>query len=112
MKRIKFQLAGIVTATLLAACAGTPISLGSRVTGPIPTGAERTITAEACGFQLLLFIPIGINDRAQRAYRDLEVEADGDFITNVQVQERWTYAFVGTRYCTGLRAKAVRQKSS
>jgi len=112
MKTITRQLAGILTAALLAACAGTPVSLGTRVTGPIPTGEERTITAEACGFQLLLFIPISINSRAQRAYQALEVEAGGDFITNVQVQERWSYGFVGTQYCTGLQAKAVKPKSS
>lgn len=110
MKTIHRLLAGSVSAALLAACAGTPVSLGTRVTGPIPTGAVRTITAEACGFQLLLFIPIKINSRAQRAYRELEEKAGGDFITNVQVQERWTYGFVGTQYCTVLQAKAVRPK--
>jgi hypothetical protein len=105
-------LAGIAAVALVAGCAGTPVALGTRVAGPVPTGAERTITAEACGFQLLLFFPIGINDRAERAYQALEAEAAGDFITDVQVQERWTYVFVGTQYCTGLRAKAIRPKSS
>jgi len=112
MKTLKCQLAGIVTVTVLAACAGTPVSLGTRVVGPVPDGAERTIEAEACGFQLLLFIPININDRAQRAYQILEGQAGGDFITDVQVEERWTYGLVGTAYCTALRAKAVRPKSS
>jgi len=112
VKTINRQLTCIVTVALLAACAGTPVSLGTRVTGPIPTGAERTITAEGCGFQLLLFIPISINSRAQRAYQELEAQAGGDFITNVQVQERWTYGLVGTQYCTTLQAKAVRPKSS
>jgi hypothetical protein len=112
MKTINRLSAGIATAALLAACAGTPVSLGTRAAGPIPTGEARTITAEACGFQLLLFIPISINSRAERAYQALEAEAGGDFITNVQVKERWTYGFVGTQYCTVLQAKAVRPKSS
>jgi len=112
MRNIHGQLVSIVAATLLAACTGAPVTLGTRVAGPIPAGVERTITSEACGFQLILLIPIGINGRAQRAYQALEVEADGDYITNVEVQERWTYAFVGTMYCTELRAKAVRPKSS
>ena len=111
MNRIKNQLVCILTSLLLTACAGNPVFLGTHVAESIPTGSERTITTEACGFQLLLFIPISINDRAQRAYRALELEADGDFITNMQVQERWTYAFVGTVYCTDLRARAIRQKS-
>jgi hypothetical protein len=89
-----------------------PVSLGNRITGPLPTGEERPITAEACGFQLFLFIPIGINTRMQRAYEDLKAQAAGDFITKVEVEERWTYGFVGTQYCTALRAKAIRAASS
>ena len=112
MKTVKQQLAGIATVTALTACAGTPVLLGTHVAGPIPDGTERAIEAEACGFQLLLFIPININDRAQRAYYLLEGQAGGDFITDVQVEERWTYGLVGTAYCTALRARAVRPKSS
>ena len=109
MKKIQFQIvAVIVAATLLAGCAGTPVLLGSRVDGHIPAGESRTISSEACGFQLFLFIPISINSRAQRAYQSLELEAGGDFITNVQVKERWAYGFVGTKYCTEIKATAIR----
>lgn len=90
---------------LCTACAGTPVSMGSR--GSVPAGSVRTLTADACGFQLLLLIPIAINGRAERAYRRLEREAGGDFITDVQVQERWTWGFVGTSYCTSISAKAI-----
>ena len=106
------QLAVFVVAALLGACAGTPVSVGSRVSGPVPSGTERTITAEACGFQLLLFIPISINNRMERAYSSLQAQAAGDFITDVQVQESWGWRFVGTSYCTTLQAKAIRSKSS
>ena len=99
----------LAAALLLSACAGAPVALGTRVNGPTPTGVQRTIEAKACGFQLLIFIPIGINTRAERAYQELEAKAEGDFITDVQVQEKWTYGFVGTQYCTVLRAMAVKQ---
>lgn len=108
MKGIQAQLAIVTAASLLAACAGTPVSLGTRVTGPLPTGNTRTITAEACGFQLLLFIPIRINGRMERAYESLQAQAAGDTITDVEVKESWTYGLIGTGYCTSLRAKAVR----
>jgi len=98
------------TLALLAGCAGTPVQLGSRVAGKVPTGESRAISAEACGFQLLLFIPIGVNGRFAAAYNMLEAAAGGDFITDVEVQERWTYGFVGTAYCTELRAKAIRAR--
>jgi hypothetical protein len=107
MKTTQKRLAIILVALLLGACTGTQVSLGTRTSGPIPTGQERVITAEACGFHLFEFIPIAINGRMENAYNALQEQAADDFITDVQVQERWTYAFVGTVYCTGLRAKAV-----
>jgi hypothetical protein len=108
MKKLTLRLAlAATTLALLAGCAGRPVMLGTPVTGKVPTGETRTITAEACGFQLLLFIPIAINGRLESAYGMLEAKAGGDFITDVEVQERWTYGFVGTSYCTELRAKAI-----
>jgi hypothetical protein len=68
------------------------------------------ISGAACGFQLLLFFPISINSRAERAYHELVLEAQGDFITDVKVSERWIYGFVGTGYCTEFRAKAIKQE--
>jgi len=93
--------------SVIAACSGVPAQLGSRMTGPVPAGPERAIQAEACGFQLLLFFPISINDRMLRATQALEEEAAGDFITDVKIQESWTYGLVGTQYCTMLEAKAI-----
>lgn len=107
MKTIQKRLAIFLAAILMGGCAGTPVTLGTRVSGPIPAGQERIITAEACGFQLLMFIPIAVNGRMERAYTSLQEQAAGDIITNVQVQESWTYALVGTIYCSDLRAKAV-----
>ena len=108
MKRLIQRLAiGLTTIALLAGCAGQAVQLGSRVKGPLPTGQYRAISAEACGFQLFLFIPIAINGRIAAAYAELERQAAGDFIADVEVQETWGYRLVGTQYCTQLRAKAV-----
>ena len=60
---------------------------------------------------MLLVIPIMVNSRTQRAYDDLVEQAKGDFITDVEVKESWTYGFVGTGYCTELRAKAIHPAS-
>lgn len=105
----RFALAATIL-TLLVGCAGKPVQLGSRVTGAVPTGESRVISATACGFQLFLFIPIGVNGRLEAAYSMLEAKAGSDFITDVEVQERWAYGFVGTSYCTELRAKAIRTR--
>jgi hypothetical protein len=111
MNKLNLRIAlAATTLALLAGCAGKPVMLGSPVAGKVPTGESRSISAEACGFQLLLFIPISINGRLESAYSALEAKAGGDFITDVEVQERWTYGFVGTSYCTELRAKAIRAR--
>ena len=93
----------------ISGCAGTPVALGSKVSGGIPVGEERVITGMGCGFQLLLFIPIAVNGRMAQAYSELEAKAGGDFITDVSVEETWGYGFVGTTYCTVLKAKAIRK---
>lgn len=87
------KLVVVVFVALCGGCAGTVVPLGCR--GPAPVGAARTIKAEACGFRLLLLIPIYIDGRAERAYREFEEQAAGDFITNVQVRERWIWG----RWC-------------
>lgn len=107
MKAIFKNITIILIAAFIAGCAGTPVQLGTRSSTPVPTGTSREISAEACGTQLLLFIPIGLNNRMSRAYSELEAQAGGDFITDVQIRERWTYIFVGTNYCTTLQAKAI-----
>jgi hypothetical protein len=95
-------------ASLLAACSGDPVQLGTRSDQPLPKGAKtRDIQSSACGFQLLWFIPININGRQQTAYNKLLAQANGDAITDVQVGEHWFYGFAGTGYCTDLHAKAV-----
>jgi hypothetical protein len=107
MKNLFKIFAISIIAFSIAGCAGVPANLGTRTSTPTPTGPSREISAEACGFQLLLFIPIRTNGRMQRAYQALETQAGGDYITDVQVQESWTYLFVGTNYCTALKAKAI-----
>jgi hypothetical protein len=101
----------IAVAAALAGCSGTPVKLGSKITSSVPAGTVRDISAEACGMQLLLLIPIRTNGRMLRAYTALETQAGGDFITDVQIQERWTYLFIGTNYCTVLHAKAIHPAS-
>lgn len=96
---------------LLSACAGTAVRLGSPSDQPVPKGPSREISATACGFQLLLLIPIAVNSRQTRAYQVLAAQAGTDYITDVEVQEEWGYRFVGTEYCTTLRARAIRASS-
>ena len=100
----------LAAAVLLAACEGNPVRLGTPVDdGPAPTGPARELSSEACGAQILYFIPIAINNRQERAYQRLQRDALGDYITDVRVSERWMYLFAGTLYCTTIEARAIRR---
>lgn len=108
MKPYKMFLTAIISSILfLQGCAGTPVSMG--VTHGFDRAAydmenPRKVSISTSGLQLLLFIPIALNDRHARAYSALEAQAGGGLISDVQVRESWTYAFVGTVYKTTIDA--------
>jgi hypothetical protein len=93
-------------------CAGKPITFKS----VDPKAYEdvkdkgRKISGSASGFQLFLFIPIGVNDRHENAYGQLLAQANGDYITDVKIEESWTYGLVGTSYTTTITATAYPKK--
>jgi len=103
----------VVLLILFAACAGcvgTPVTFKSLTDVKYDATKGRTVSGSACGFQLLLFIPIKINDRHERAYAELLDDAGpGYYVTDINVCERWKYGFVGTAYCTDLKATAYPQ---
>lgn len=110
---MKKTLAITILWTLLAACAGcagAPVTFRSLTGVTYDATKGKTVSGSACGFQLLLFIPIGINDRYERAYAALLDNAGpGYSVTDIHVRERWMYGLVGTGYCTDLKATAYPQ---
>lgn len=103
----------IASIIFLQGCAGTPVNMGvskdfDRSIYDMENPRKETISAS--GFQLLLFIPISLNDRHQRAYSVLQQRAGDGLISDVQVQESWTYAFVGTIYKTTIEANIYPRK--
>ncbi len=109
MKNLFFRfVVSAVVAVSVSACVGAPARLGSSSAAAPAQGTAREISGSSCGFQLLLFIPIAVNGRLAEANKELKAEAAGDYITNIRVEESWYYAFVGTGYCTTLKATAIR----
>lgn len=101
-----------VFAVYFTGCSGKPVTFTSvdpKLYADKKADA-RTISGEASGFQLLLFIPISVNDRHDQAYNILKGQANGDYITDIKVTESWTYAFVGTIYTTKMTATAYPKK--
>ena len=111
IKRYKF-ICIIIMVLAVCACSGTPTQLGSPTTSTNEAyinadfSKGRNISAKKCGFQLLLFFPIGVNDRLHIANSLLISQADGDYISDVKVTESWMYGLIGTKYCTKLDATA------
>ena len=97
-------LIALFSLIVIVACASDPIRFNQEPTKPIDLSKGHQISGESCGFQLLLLIPIKTNGREARAYTELLAKAQGGYITDVQVEERWFYGFVGTGYCTKLTA--------
>ncbi len=106
--RYKFLTAAFIITLLVVGCFSQPIRIGflDPSMDTIDFTKGRPISASASGFQLLLFIPISLNDRQARAYAELQSEAGTDYITDVKIEESWTYAFVGTVYKTTMKAMA------
>lgn len=111
----QFNKMGLIVAAaclVLGGCAGRPITLNSFPAADIVPTSGRPISAKACGFQLLYFIPININTRLDQAYSGLQNQAGRDKIANLSIEESWTYGFVGTAYCTRLEAVAYQSSAS
>ncbi len=91
---------------ILFSCSGVSIKFGNSDQNfnrnSIDFSRGREISATASGFQLLLFIPININDRHERAYQVLRAQAGDNYLTNIKITESWTYGLVGTVYTTKL----------
>ncbi len=98
--------------TGLLGCTGTMVRIPNVPERAYDSSAGKQLSAEASGFQLLLWIPIGTNQVHQQCYQSLQLQAQGHFITDVRFQDSWTYAFVGTVYTVKMEATAYPYVSS
>jgi hypothetical protein len=90
----------------MSACASSPSTLGSTSSQNFEESKGRKVSSRACGFMAAGFIPIVINNRFGRAQNALLRAAGDDYVTDVNLMERWTYAVVGVVHCTHLEATA------
>jgi hypothetical protein len=97
-----------------AGCRGTPVkfpTVAEKNPANYDMSSGRTVSGSKSGFQLLLFIPIGTTHRHEAAYNQLLANADDDLITDIKIEDSWTYALVGTIYTTKMEATAYPRKS-
>jgi hypothetical protein len=89
----------------MTGCSGT-LHLAPSPTAPYNTSRGRPVSGEACGFQLMAFFPIKVMSRNERAYEQMLEEAGGDVVTDIKMQERWSFAVVGWNACTTITGTA------
>lgn len=106
MRRATSAAALAALGLLTAACVGTPVHIDGSIPAGLDKRTARVVEGGAGSFQLLILIPIRHNSRHERAWEELKAKAPDCYLTNVQMQERWIYAFVGTGYVTTFRATA------
>lgn len=97
----------------LQGCTGLPVHMGVKQDVDLSQydmDNPRPVTMSASGFQLLLFIPISVNSRQERAYAAIERMAGDGLVGDVKIKESWTYAFVGTVYKTTIEANIYPKK--
>jgi hypothetical protein len=100
---------GLAIAALIQASAGCtfePVRLGSSEAVRYDPTRSRDVSGRACGFMLGGLVPIALSNRDQRAYRTLTEQAHGDYVADVEAEQRVTYAFVGWTICTEFHAVA------
>jgi hypothetical protein len=106
-------LSAVALAVVLSGCMGIAINVPTLTDQQVDYSKGRAVSGSACGFQLLLVIPIMTNSMVERAYEEMSQKAGPDsYIADVKVSERWYYAFVGTTYCTDMEAMAYPKKSA
>jgi hypothetical protein len=107
-------LALLLCSLLMIRCTSIPIRLASSnqqiEDSEVDFSKGRHLSSSASGYQILLFIPISINDRQERAYKMLRGQANEDYLSNIRIKESWTYIYIGTIYTTTLEATAYPYK--
>ncbi len=105
MARLQSVLLVLVPCLLLG-CAGQYVKVAPAMKEP-RTEVGPTM-GSACGFLLFDFIPLGVNDRTERAYDSALSRVQATALINTFVIDRWYYAVVGVVHCTDVHGIAVR----
>jgi hypothetical protein len=108
---MKFLKGGVIVsllAALLVGCAGVPVEMTS------VKGSDYEVLGEgegsATGIMLFNFIPIGQNQRFQKAYNAAVASKGGDYLLNPEISERWFWAYILNGYTTTVRGTVVKAK--
>jgi hypothetical protein len=96
---------GLVAAALLG-CSSSPVKVGPRP--PANPTLLSTAHGSGCGFLLFNLLPMGVNRRAAKAYREAQMALGERDVTDTKVTESWrAIPLIGTLLCTEIEETAV-----
>jgi uncharacterized lipoprotein NlpE involved in copper resistance len=107
----------IVARRLVCAAVGAAVCLSmgcmSELATVAPAPPEHAVDVgpahgSSCGLLFLDLVPVGVNDRAVRAYAEALRTARAEAITGTTIEDSWYFVVVGTLLCTDVDGRAVR----
>jgi len=93
---------------LLAGCYSAPLTIPTVMDKQYDVLGEGEGTA--VGIMLFNVIPIGQNERFERAYKDAIYSKNGDALINPVISERWFWAYVLNGYITTVKGTVIKYK--
>lgn len=91
-------------------CASVPLKIANKE--PVNKNYEvlGEGTGSVTGLMLLQFIPIGQNTRFRDAYRYAIESKGGDDIINIEISEKWFWAYILNGYTTTVKGTVIKYK--
>lgn len=99
-------VATAAAAVCLAGCSGAFVNVAPTPPARYVTSGEAIGTA--CGVLLFNIIPIQVNDRTERAYKQALQRANAEGLLDTTVTDRWYFIYVGGLYCTDVQGVGFR----
>jgi hypothetical protein len=107
MKRTLRHGASTLAVSLFLGCSGPPVNVS-----PVPPTSYSEVghtSGQACGMLFLWIVPMGVNDRVERAYARALARADATSLTDTALEESWYFALVGDVVCSEVEGLALKR---
>lgn len=107
MKKSNLLFIILLLSVIQYGCVSDQVKFVNSSTKTLDMTSEKRISGKGGGLLLFGFIPMFINSRQQSAYEDMMVKVgSGYHVVDINVQDQWKWAFIGTKCNTFMTALA------